>query len=250
MKIGVAKTQNYDGWGFKLAGEKRKLLLFDIDGTLILTGGRAGRLMLRCVEQEAGQSLEYSVRDFVGFTDRFIIRKLLLRAGVKTAEVESRIDRVIDCYLQALGKVLSAPEAIRVLPGVTELLGELSTNGEVALGLVTGNVREGARAKLSPVGLFQYFPVGAFGDDAMERHLLPPIAIARAENHFQTRFHRKNIWIIGDSPNDVRCAKRNGLRCLAVASGVIPKEELAAMKPDALVSNLSQTEAILKIFKN
>ncbi|NOX36908.1 MAG: HAD hydrolase-like protein [Calditrichaeota bacterium] len=225
----------------------RKLLLFDIDGTLILTGGRAGRLMLRCVEQEVNQRLVYSVRDFVGFTDRYIIRNLLLRAGVSEDQVEAAIDRVIACYLDQLAGKLAAPNAIRVLPGVRELLDRLSRNGQYALGLVTGNVKEGARIKLSPVGLFKYFPVGAFGDDAMERSLLPPIAISRAEAHFGTQFRPENIWIIGDSPNDVRCAKANGLRSLAVASGVIPADELAAMQPDALLTDLSCVETVLDI---
>lgn len=226
----------------------KKLILFDIDGTLILTGGVASRVMIDGVARVLGHPIRWSVRDFVGNTDRSIIAKLLIQNGATEAQTEKMVEQALQYYLEHLPAALARDGVVRILPGVLPLLEKLSADSRFALGLVTGNVYEGARIKLSRGNLFAYFPVGAFGDDALKREELPPFAIQRAEKYYNHFFDRENIWIVGDSANDVKCARANHLKSLAVGSGVIPTEELAESKPTVLLPDLSDMDAVLDIF--
>ncbi len=228
-----------------------RLILFDVDGTLILSQGVAGRLMLKAVETAAGKDdpFEYDVRDFAGFTDRAIMRKLLQRAGVPPEELEEKLRYAERLYLSWIAERFKNPHFVKVLPGVLELLESLRKTSGFYLGLLTGNLREGARIKLSSVGLWEYFPIGAFGDDAEDRNLLPPVALKRAREYYGIEFPPHHTWIIGDAPNDVRCARANHIRCLAVATGVIPAKELQNEHPDVLLPDLQDTETVKRILR-
>ncbi len=226
---------------------KRKLILFDIDGTLVLTGGLAGRLMVESISRVLGRPIQWNIRDFVGNTDRNIIRTLLRRNGATEAMLENLAKNALTMYLQRLREEIRQPRVIRVLPGVRKLLKRLENDPRFVLGLLTGNMQESARMKLEPVGLYRYFPIGAFGDDALKRNELPPFALQRAEKYYRCFFEPEDIWIVGDSANDIRCAHANHLRCLAVGTGISDESELKDYQPDVLLPDLSDTEQVVRI---
>ncbi len=226
---------------------RKKLILFDVDGTLILTGGVAMGLMVEAISRVLGHPIHWTVRDFVGNTDRNIIATLLIRNGATETRLERMVETALQDYLNHLEQSLRDGKGIQILPGVRELLERLDQEASFHLGLVTGNVFRGAQIKLSRDHLFRYFPVGAFGDDAIKREELPPLAIQRAEKHYNCFYRREDIWIVGDSVNDIRCAQAHQLRSLAVATGKIPAEELQQAHPTALVPNLRNTRQIIQI---
>ncbi len=226
---------------------KKKLLLFDIDGTLILTGGVAAKLMAGSVSEAAGIPISWTMADFVGNTDRNIVMTLLNRCGISASDISEMTNRVMEVYLKKLKIEIVKDGVVTILPGVLQLLQALSEDDRFALGLLTGNVREGARLKLAAQHLYDHFPVGAFGDDALNREDLPPIAIRRAEKHFGHFFERHDTWIIGDSINDIRCAHANRLRSLAVASGHTREQDLLKYKPGTLLPDLSDSPKIIRL---
>ncbi|MFQ5583165.1 MAG: HAD family hydrolase [Calditrichia bacterium] len=224
------------------------LLLFDIDGTLISTNGEAGKLMLKALEEEIQRPVPYDLSVFIGSTDRYILRQFIVRHNGNIADLKKVIDRVMQRYLSLLEKKFKEPGISRVLPGVDQLLDLLSEHKVFSMGLLTGNVKKGAYIKLQNAGLDSYFPVGAFGDDNMDRNKLAAVAIERAQNFYRKKFLPENVWIIGDSPKDILCAKTNGLKALAVASGWHSMEELSRHQPDVLLPDLGDTRRVVKIF--
>ncbi len=226
---------------------KKKLLLFDIDGTLILTGGIAAGLMAESVAHVLGHPVQWNIRQFVGNTDRSIISTILRINGSTEGMIDDLTDESLNYYLSQLEDKLKNGKVVKVLPGVQKLLKTLEQDERFALGLLTGNVREGARIKLAKDGLYDYFPIGAFGDDALNREHLPAFAIQRAEKYFKCFFEKKDVWIIGDSVNDIKCAQANHLKSLAVTTGHMSKEELLKQHPTALIENLSQIKNFLKL---
>ena len=224
----------------------KKLILFDIDGTLILTGGVAVGVMVESVSRVLQRPIQWTISDFVGNTDQSILFTLFRRNGGIEPMLDDMVEQALSLYLKQLRKELAKDGIVQVLPGVKKLLKKMEKTPEFALGLVSGNVREGARIKLSSEKLFKYFPIGAFGDDALKRENLPPFAISRAEKYYGCFFDRSNIWIVGDSVNDIKCAHANRLRCLAVASGHEKEAELQKHHPTKLLSNLLDTEQVIK----
>ena len=151
------------------------------------------------------------------------------------AEVEWKITKelvhdILNDFVLELKKVLHNGFQPLVYPGIHDLIKNLVSRDNVKLGLVTGNVREGARLKLTRAKLNTFFAIGGFGDDSNNRNDLPPLAIQRAQHHYNITFHRNDVWIIGDSIHDIICAKVNGLRSLAVATGWTEYEELQEAK--------------------
>ncbi len=224
----------------------RTLLLFDIDGTLILTGGRGKKAMVQAVEEEFGTPIRFEFKDFAGSTDRKIIRTLMAKNGIQPPNVESAIDRVLERYLVHLGRLLANGDGVEVLPGIRELLEIVRNDDRFALGLVTGNIEPGGRLKLETPGLNPCFPIGAFGNDNTDRNLLPPLAIRRAEAYYHTSFSPEKVWVIGDTPRDIRCGKANGLRCLAVATGGWELQRLREHQPDVALPSLENAREVLK----
>ena len=220
-----------------------RLVLFDIDGTLISTGGRAGRAIVRALEQVFGTSVPVDGYQFSGKTDPLILLELLELAGVERSDAERRLDEVYGCYLQLLPGLLP-PESVRVLPGVVETLDALATRSDVAVGLLTGNIAQGAEIKLRAAGLWDRFTVGAFGSDDADRDRLVPVARARAAAMFGVAFPGSATVVVGDAPPDVRCARAAGARSVAVASGLIPRGELALLDPDVVLNSLADPGAV------
>jgi len=174
---------------------------------------------------------------FSGRTDARIVLDLALGAGIAESAARAGLERVRALYLKRFAGSFD-PSAARILPGVEALLGELAARpGEFAIGLLTGNWEGGARIKLGP--LFERFPFGSFGDDAVDRRDLPPFALERAARHLGRPVGPADALIVGDSPLDVDCARAHGIPCLAVATGWTPAAELAAEGADWVVDDLS-----------
>ncbi len=173
--------------------------------------------------------------DFAGRTDPWIMRQIFSRFGIE--DTRDNIAIYVDGYIAALPGILSNSGA-RVLPGVSEILVRAAEHPEVAQGLLTGNLRRGAETKLGFHGLWDYFPIGAFADDSEIRNELGPHALRRARGHWGVDFPADRVWIVGDTPHDILCARAFGARVLAVATGGSNVSDLAAHNPDAVLEHL------------
>jgi phosphoglycolate phosphatase-like HAD superfamily hydrolase len=212
------------------------LFLIDIDGTLISTNGQAPDIMIKAVERTVKRKVEYHIEDFIGRLDPLILRSLLKRAGISESRIEHYVPMVLETYLELLQAELKQ-ESIVVFEGVIEFLNFLKS-GNIPYALLTGNVQSGAMIKLKKAGLWDYFSVGAFADDGTTREALVPIAIQRAEIYFGKKFQPNRIWIVGDSLNDIHCARENQCHSLIVETGKSDVEKLKAAQPDLLLHNL------------
>lgn len=218
------------------------LYLFDIDGTLVDTGGAGMRSL-----QEA--SLEIfghmgPTLDLAGSTDLGVVAEI--HAHFELDPTPERIDAYFTAYLKRLDWNLANGEFPgKVLEGVVELLADLSKRPGVTLGLLTGNIAGGAASKMRHFGLEAYFPFGAYGCDHADRNRLGPIALERATAHSSRTFSPDEVWVIGDTPKDIACARAIGARCLAVATGRYSVEELTACGADLVMGSLK--DALLKL---
>jgi phosphoglycolate phosphatase len=225
----------------RLAGgsSATRLVLFDIDGTLVDCGPQVKPLFAAALEEAFGTSQGLDRYNFAGCTDSQAVSELMTAAGFSVGEIAERLPRAIASYLTRLETALDRGQ-MRLLPGVEPLLARLDQRGDVALALLTGNWEAGARTKLSRFDLNRYFPFGAFGSDAADRTDLPPIALARAEARLGRRFRPDEALIIGDSIHDVACGRAHGVPVLAVATGRTPAAALAAAGPDWLAADLEE----------
>ncbi len=223
-----------------------RLLLFDIDGTLIRCGTQVRPLLAEALGEVYGviDGLGVDGFDFSGKTDRQIVLEMLELAGLERAAVTAGLPRLRDAYLARLDARLD-PARMLVLPGVAELLAELDARADVVLGLVTGNWRRGAEIKLSRLGLERFFSFGAFGDDGIERRELPPVALERAFAATGHRFGPEDTLIVGDSVRDVECARCHGLPVLTVATGWTSAARLEEAGADRVVASLEGMAAEL-----
>jgi len=215
-----------------------RLALFDIDCTLIDAHGAGGRAIVLAIGEvyEVGGPLDgYS---YHGRTDPQIVRDLAARWGAPAHRIEELVQPCLERYVELLrGEI--AEGFIEVLPGVKALLTALATDRRVVLGLLTGNVADGARAKLAPTGLAGLFKVVAFGSDSGIRAELPAVAVERARALTGQRFSGKQIAVIGDTPADITCGEQLGVKTVAVATARHTLDELAAHQPDYLFASLS-----------
>lgn len=221
----------------------RRLVLFDIDGTLITDGGASRQAFGDALRQVYAYEGDLSRYDFSGRTDPQIAHMVLRDTGLSEADVDARIDQLWRVYLGALAANVSS-ERVRVLPGIREVIDALSRRDDVLLALLTGNLEPGARLKLGPTGLVDHFSFGAFGSDSPRREELPPIAVERAAASTGVRFEGRDVVIIGDSIYDVRCGVPHGATTIAVASGKTSGERLRAENPDHFFESAT-SEALL-----
>ncbi len=225
-----------------------KLVLFDIDGTLLWTDG-AGRSAIRtALLAEMGSTGPIEGFRFDGKTDPQIVHELLRAFGNPHAESGAHVQAVCDRYVEMLeGELASGKRTPHVFPGVWELLDLIERRDDAVLGLLTGNLAAGARLKLASVGMeFDRFRVGAFGSDAADRGELPAIAAARAAELVGEPPTGEDIVIIGDTPADVTCGVGVGARAIAVATGSYGVAELAAAGAYAVFEDLLDTEGVLE----
>jgi phosphoglycolate phosphatase len=219
---------------------KKLLILWDIDGTILHSSGAGMKALETALTDVFGVSGSFAGIDFAGRTDRLIIRQVFERFSIEHSR--ANIERYLDGYIAALPRSLAANNS-RILPGLPEILKAAHARGDVAQGLLTGNIRRGAQTKLGHHGLWDFFPIGAFADDSEVRNELGPHALARAQGHWGVDFPAERVWIVGDTPHDIACARAIGARALAVATGSTGLAALAAHGPDAVLGDLSDAAA-------
>lgn len=220
------------------------LLLFDIDGTLVLTGGAGARAMALAFESVCGVPDAFRDVHMAGRTDAWILTDAAAAHGIPPDS--PALGRFRDAYLHHLVMELEKPGARKgVLPGVRELLDVLADRDDVYLALLTGNYEAAARIKLEYFDLWRYFPCGAFGDDAPDRNGLLPKAVARIAACGGPSFSAADAVVVGDTPLDVACAAFSGARSIAVATGSHSVEELRAAGADAVFEDLACTANVL-----
>jgi phosphoglycolate phosphatase len=221
-----------------------RLLLFDIDGTLVSVRGAGRAAFAHALEKIYGTAGAIERYDFRGRTDLRIVHELMTGVGLDVARILAGLDDCFDAYARELARLVGDGSRVQVLPGVAEVVRRLGARADAVVGLLTGNIEAGARIKLTPTGLWPLFRVAAYGGDDADRRRLPSIARerARALGHDFT-FDR--ITIIGDTPLDVACARACGATAIAVATGLYPADELEACAPDLLFGDFSDTEDVL-----
>jgi phosphoglycolate phosphatase len=220
-----------------------RLVLFDIDGTLISTSGAGVRAFGAAFATEFGVRNGAARIKFAGRTDVSLAREMFELHGVQPTQ--ENFDRFFDAYVFWLDHLIHELSG-RVLPGVSEFLKDLRRLGQPPLpGLLTGNMRLGAEIKLRRFNLWDEFEIGAFADDHEDREKIAAAAHSRGARHFGRELHGDEVLVVGDTPHDIRCARSIGARMLAVASGGATREQLAAMQPDWLVDDLTQVRARL-----
>lgn len=222
----------------------KTLVLWDIDGTLILSGGAGERALVAALHSAFGIVGTLEEIELAGRTDPWIARRILAKFAVP--DTPDNVSRYLEGYLRALPRELDNPHA-HVLPGVRELLVALARRGDVAQGLLTGNLRRGAEIKLGHHALWAHFAFGAFADDSELRSDLGPHAVRRAGAHHSVDFAADRVWVLGDTPHDIACGKIIGARTLAIATGQFTVDQLRTHEPTAAVADLSNTQAILKL---
>jgi phosphoglycolate phosphatase len=223
-----------------------KLILWDIDGTLIYSGGIAGECMRAAMQQVYGASSTQERHQYAGKTDRQIILETF--PDRDPASLFAQLDWFTELYLAELKR--QEPEMRkrgRILAGADAALAELQ-NAAVVQTTLTGNLAAIARWKLELMQLIQFvdLDVGAFGSDHHLRNELPAIAAKRATARYRHSFVGTDVIVIGDTPNDIACGKAYGARTVAVASGPFSTDQLAHYQPDAVLASLEDTAAVLK----
>jgi phosphoglycolate phosphatase len=222
-----------------------KLVLFDIDGTLITSRGAGRRAMRTAFERVFGTAGGIDQYDLRGRTDTRIVHDVMGAEGWEASRVKERLDDFFEAYVAGLTAEIGDGRDVITLPGVAAIVARLDQAAGVALGLVTGNIEEGARIKLAPTGLWPRFQVGAYGSDHMDRRRLPSLAARRAHALLGTAFDPADVIVIGDTPHDIDCARAFGAVAVAVATGQYPREDLLADRPDHFFEDLSDTDRVL-----
>ena len=228
-----------------IAPNVKKLILWDIDGTLIVSHGAGVRAMERALTERFGVSCDLGQIDWAGRTDTWITTEVLRHCGLP--ETPANVHDYLEAYLQTLPLELKAGKQGGVLPGVLQILQILHERTDVAQGLLTGNLRRGAELKLSHYRVWHYFEFGAFADDSPWRNDLGPHALRRASELYDMEFSPNRTFIIGDTPHDIECGKVIGARTIAVATGTFTVAQLSAHRPTAVFPDFSDTAAFLRV---
>lgn len=236
----------------------RKLVLFDIDGTLVLTGGAGIRAMNRACEELVGHPQALEGIPVAGRTDRIILTDVATRAGHSLDD--GLLDQLRERYIAHLRTEIERPgrrqsfeslgprSAIKaVMPGIRELLEILDRRSDVLLGLLTGNFQQGARIKLEHFDLWRYFQCGAFGDDSADRNDLVPFAVERARDCGLDDIEPSRIFVVGDTPHDVACARAVGAVPVGVATGGFTSDQLRDSGADIVYENLADPTPFLEV---
>lgn len=219
----------------------------DIDGTLVSTGGAGQAAFVVTLYKDFGiQNAKSSGVSFAGRSDKAIAADLMRLHGIEPTP--DTWERFRTAYVNRLAEVLPQYQG-RVLPGVVGLLERLDERGNTALGLITGNVAQAAEHKLRYYELWDWFRFGGFGDEHPDRNDIAAAALAAARRHLNGAPHRELV-VIGDTPNDVRCARSIGALAVAVPTGNTSIDVLRAAEPDVLVETLEDVEPILKLLRD
>lgn len=225
-----------------------RLVLFDIDGTLLHSGGAGRRAIVTALGAHLGDTAAFDRVRFDGKTDPQILGELFLAAGHDALPADDRIADLCQVYVAVLeGELSRTGHLSRLMPGVAALLDRLESQAGVLLGLLTGNLQAGAVLKLRAAGIDPgRFRVGAFGSDAPHRPDLPPIAVRRASSWFGREPRGAEVVIVGDTPADVTCGRSVQARAVAVATGSYSSAELREAGAHAVFEDLTDTEAVVQ----
>jgi phosphoglycolate phosphatase len=223
------------------------LILFDIDGTLVLTGGAGMRAMNRACEDLVGHDSALDGVAVAGRTDWIILHDVLQRHGM-TLDTDT-LEELRRRYVTHLAEEMQHPGTgiKNTMPGIRELLDALQRRDDTALGLLTGNFLEGARIKLEYFDLWKYFACGAFGGDAADRNALVPVALRRARECGLPAFTSADVFVVGDTPHDIACAHAGGATPVGVATGSYTVEQLRDCGAQIVFRDLSDTDAFLRL---
>lgn len=224
-----------------------KVVLFDIDGTLLRTDGAGRRSMEHALFTVFGAHGDPSYR-YDGKTDRQITREQMRWAGISDDEIDRRMSDVFALYSERLAQELaSGAEQAILMAGIPPLLETLGAHESVTLGLLTGNIEAGARQKIRAVNLaWEQFLVNAFGSDHEERPMLPSVAQQRAQALLGRDVPGERMVIIGDTPADIYCGRSLNVRAIGVATGRYSVDELSACEPSAVFETLADTDAVVE----
>lgn len=223
----------------------KKLVLFDIDGTIMNTDAGGASSCQKALQTVFNRDVPLADYSMSGKTDTQIVLDLMERVGVSREETTSKLDEINELYIGHLSQEVDTwdPE---ICPGIIPLLDRLVEHSDVVLGLLTGNIVRGAEVKLNRVGLWSYFKTGAFGDRAPERKMLPDIAQKTAQELTGKVFEGKDMVVIGDTPNDVLCGRHLNVKTIAVATGAFDMDTLKEYDPDYLFEDLSDTNKVME----
>tara|TARA_B100000902_G_scaffold389101_1_gene435717 strand:+ start:1784 stop:2503 length:720 start_codon:yes stop_codon:yes gene_type:complete len=235
-----------------MGAKQDRLLLFDIDCTLLNTGGAGMNAFHSAVEDLYSDKLiggNSLTLDMAGSTDSGLVIEIFKSLEIQDSEQERKL--FFEAYLSRLKLNLSSSKfAGSLLPGVEALLGDLSVNSQyhgVYTGLLTGNLEEGAKMKVEHFGIGEHFTFGAYGCDHHDRNKLGPIALERAYAKYDRNFDPENVIVIGDTPKDIKCAKAFGAKVLAVSTGSFTCDELSHYEPDFVIEDLSDQQIVRSI---
>jgi phosphoglycolate phosphatase-like HAD superfamily hydrolase len=221
----------------------KRLLLWDIDGTLISTGAAGQGAIVRATAEQFGGDGNLEGVEIAGRTDLAIAHQILQKYGTKVTDENARA--FLDIYLRLLAEELPR-RAGCVLPGVLDLLERLASQPDTTLGLLTGNLERGAKLKLEHYDLWRFFTFGGFADDHHDRNHLGPFALSRALQGTGIKFAGAQVDVIGDTGHDIVCGKAIGARTVAVATGPWSREQLAGHDPDFLFDDLSNVDEVIQ----
>lgn len=230
-----------------------RLVLWDVDGTLVRTGGAGRDVFESAVAHVLGRELDAGVMPQVsmsGKTDPQIAAEILTLAGIARGEIDAHVPPVLARLeldlAEAAGRIRR--EGV-VLPGVAELLARLHGDPGVLQSVLTGNVAANAVVKLAAFGLDRWLEldVGAYGSDAVDRRELVPIAIDKVARRHGRRFEPAETWIVGDTPRDLECARAGGARCLLVGTGRFAVDELTGLGADAVLADLGDVDTVVSL---
>jgi phosphoglycolate phosphatase len=222
--------------------KKQRLLLWDIDGTLISTGAAGQRAIALATAERFGGSGDLEGVEIAGRTDISIAHQILAKYGEPLTE--ENMKSFLELYLELLADELPRSQG-RVMPGVLELLERAEDRPDTILGLLTGNLRRGAQLKLEHYQLWDFFALGAFADDHHDRNELGAFALTRVRERCEGEFLPAQVDVIGDTGHDINCGKAFGARTIAIATGSWPRERLAAYAPDFLFDDFSNVKNVI-----
>ena len=224
-----------------------RVLLFDIDGTLIRTGGAGKSAMEQAFEKIYGIKNGFDGIQMMGRTDPAILLEAANNHGLVLED--EKIEQFKKAYFQFLEEEIKVPRSGKyICPGITALLASLQNQTNLVLGLLTGNWRYSGFLKLHHFGIDGYFTFGAFADDSSRREDLVPVALKRFKEKYGEKPNQRDVYVIGDTPLDIDCARPYGVCTVGVATGFHSLKELKAAEPDYLFEDFRKTEEVIKIF--
>jgi phosphoglycolate phosphatase-like HAD superfamily hydrolase len=237
---------------FQITDESsRRVLLWDLDGTLV-RGQRYGVFKdytVPMLERVFGTAGSLGGMMVSGMTDLQIVEEALRPAGITRNQIMARKEELLGCYIDEMKRATgNGAQLIEAMPGAREVLQNVAEHPRYLSGLLTGNIKPAAYLKLELTGLSEFFQLpGAFGDESFDRRDLPAIAAQRINEYLGAKLQPEQFIVIGDTPNDIACARHFGARVLAVATGRMHSaEDLLTYEPDALVPDLLDAELVIR----